>query len=95
MKKEDIELINGIFSPQEAKEILLTILEDKIRFHNVKLMRGFESGIETTSSKKRLLELQAAKESVLRVVNNAVEDSSDLSINATISIGTLVQKEVD
>ncbi len=94
MKTENIELINGNFSPQEAKEILLTILEDKIRFHNVKMMRGYETGADTSASKKRLSELKTSKEKVLRFVDEALASSKDLTINATISIGTSVHKKV-
>ncbi|MCB9186707.1 MAG: hypothetical protein H6601_08175 [Flavobacteriales bacterium] len=94
MKTEEIELINGTFSPQEAREVLLTILEDKVRFHNVKIIRGFETGTDTAASHKRIKELNASRIKVHEMVDKAIENSTELAINATISISTSVQTKV-
>lgn len=95
MKKEEIELIKGTFSPKEAREILLTVLEDKVRFHNVKIIRGFETGTDTSASQIRIKELNASKKKVQQLVGRASENSTDLAINATISISMSVQSKVE
>jgi hypothetical protein len=86
MKTQEIELIKGTFSPQEAKEILYTIIEDKIRFHNVKIIRGFETGTDTNASKQRIIELNASRSEANRMVENATRSGSNLSIHATICL---------
>lgn len=95
MKTEEIQLIKGTFSPQEAREILLTILEDKVRFHNLKIIRGYEKGTDTAASQIRIKELNASRKSVHKLVEQAIENSHELSINATISISTTVRNKVD
>ena len=94
MKREEIELIKGTFSPQEAREVLLTILEDKVRFHNVKIMRGFETGTDSSASQLRIKELNASRKRVHQLVDQAIENSTDLAINATITITASVQNKV-
>ena len=60
-----LTLINGIFSPAEMKEVLLTMIANKINFHHLKNLRSLEKeGFEEEHSKNRLIELHQLKAEV-------------------------------
>lgn len=84
---ETIKLINGKFTPEEAKEILLDLIAKKINFHNLK---NFSSEVcysqPDAESRKRIKELQEAKAQVLTLVREAKEEQSHLVIESTIRI---------
>lgn len=62
---ENIVLINGEFTPAEAKEVLLAILNNKINFHRMKNFSAEERfGKADPLSSKRLLELEQSREMV-------------------------------
>ncbi|MBI1286199.1 MAG: hypothetical protein GC178_01330 [Flavobacteriales bacterium] len=94
MQTQQIELINGTFSPQDAKEIVLTVLEDKIRFHNIKVISGFERGTDTSASTHRIAELKESCRFMHQVTEKAEKDRAELRIQATISITSSVPQEV-
>jgi hypothetical protein len=57
-----LTLINGIFSPAEMKEVLFTMIANKINFHHLKNLRSLEKeGFEEEHSKIRLIELHQLK----------------------------------
>ena len=56
-------LICGVFSPDEAKEVLMTLIEDKISFHRRNNWRQRDCFGETdTLGVKRIDELRQSKE---------------------------------
>ncbi|WP_276499016.1 hypothetical protein [Pontibacter litorisediminis] len=84
---ETIKFIQGSFTCEEAKEILLEVITKKINFHNLKNFSSiirFEKPDE--DSKRRLEELKEAKEKVLLLVEEAKRSNSSLVIESTINI---------
>ena len=86
-KEENIDLIKGEFSPDEAKKILFTIINDKIKFNSRQIL-----GIEERNSgdperyKKRLAELKISLDSVLKLMEEAKLANSTIHIDAEIKI---------
>ncbi len=86
-KEENIDLIKGEFSPDEAKKILFTIINDKIKFNSRQIL-----GMEERNSgdperyKKRLAELKISLDSVLKLMEEAKLANSTIHIDAEIKI---------
>lgn len=86
-KEENIDLIKGEFSPDEAKKILFTIINDKIKFNSRQIL-----GIEERNSgdperyKKRLADLKISLDSVLKLMKEAKFANATIHIDAEIKI---------
>ena len=86
-KTETIELIKGTFVPDEAREILLQLLDSKINFHN---RRNFSSrerfGMPDPYSEQRLEHLMESRKKVLTLVSELNDEEKTITINSTIEI---------
>jgi hypothetical protein len=84
---ETIKLIDGQFTPEEAKDVLLEIIAKKINFHKLK---NFTSQVRydqpDAESEERIKELQEAKEEFLALVQEAKRERRSLVIEATVHI---------
>ncbi|WP_222621650.1 hypothetical protein [Pontibacter cellulosilyticus] len=91
---ETIKLIQGSFTCEEAKEILLEIITKKINFHNLK---NFSSIIrfdeQDEEQRSRLEELREAKEQVLRLIEEAKRNNKKFVIESTINITLEAQEQ--
>lgn len=81
------KLIDGEFSPEEAKKILLSILNSKIDFHN---LYAFSNHIrfdnDLNISKKRIGELNVTKEEIIELIEKGIQDGHNFRIKSSIDI---------
>lgn len=84
---ENIVLVNGVFTPDEAKEVLLALIGNKIHFHQ---MRNFSSeerfGKPDPLSVKRLSELYESRKQVVSLLDEAASVGYKLEIESFINI---------
>lgn len=85
--EEEIRLIDGKFDPEEAKELLLNIIGNKIQFHNTK---NFSSeicfGKPDQKSLEKLLRLREAREIVIDLLKEASRNNCSIQIQSRINI---------
>lgn len=82
-----ISLILGDYTPMEAKEILLKMLDSKINFHNLQSLSAYvHFGKPNIESELRIRELKEAKNQVNALALKALEDNSSIEIGSTIDI---------
>ena len=87
MKKEPVSLIDGNFDPDEAKELLSSLLNDKIHFHQMKNFSSTERfGKQDQKSLKRIAELKEGNNDLLELISKAESENKILSISAKINI---------
>ena len=83
--KKEIKLIDGVFTPNEAKSLLVTMIDNKINYHK---LDDFSYHIRTDRhphhSKKRVEELLETK-AQLRSWIDLIQHSS-LKIKGTVTI---------
>jgi polyhydroxyalkanoate synthesis regulator phasin len=85
---QSIKFIDGKFNPEEAKEILVDLLNNKINFHSLKNFSAEERfGKPIEGSKKRIEELRSAKEKIEVIIKKALVDNTNLRIESSINIG--------
>lgn len=79
--------IEGIFEPLDAKELLLELFREKMKFHNTK---NFSSIIRFNKpiigSKEKVDELRKTKEDIVRLIGIALANNKKLKIVSEIKI---------
>lgn len=87
---ENIVLVKGTFTPGEAQELLLALLNSKINFHNTKDFSSRERfGRPDANSQERLKHLKAARERVISTFSELMKQDSEaksVTLNSVIEI---------
>lgn len=84
---EDLLLIKGTFTPNEAREVLMSLVRSKISFHKKKNLQSYEHhGKEDLESKQRIEELEKMREKLLKIFKNADEEGVSIKIESQIDI---------
>ncbi|MFD0796940.1 hypothetical protein ACFQZJ_05680 [Maribacter chungangensis] len=84
---ENITFIEGRFSPAEAADVLLSLLNDKIKFHTVKSLNLREADNDSDNgSAVRITRLRQAKKRVEELVVLAHKKGMELKIDSNIEI---------
>ena len=84
------KLLEGTFSPDEARQILLSLVKSKIDFHNMaKLSNEERFGQDTAPSERRLAELRQLQETLKTVCQSAADTGQRVQVNGWIEL-TLV-----
>ncbi|MCX6208249.1 MAG: hypothetical protein NTZ59_01805 [Bacteroidetes bacterium] len=84
---EQLNLIAGSFSGEEAKEILMNVFSTKIQFHKVKNFVAQErNGTPDEKTNNRIAELQKEIEKIIQVTANAQQNNKRLLLQAVVNI---------
>lgn len=86
-KKQTLKLIDGEFTAQEAKEMLMSLYSSKLNFHQ---MRDFSSterfGKKDEIASKRIPEIRESIAVISAIIQEAVNNNKKLSIKAAVNI---------
>jgi hypothetical protein len=86
-KKAQIELINNQFELDEAKNLLMQLIQDKINFHVSKNFSHQERfGSDDHLSKQKIDHLKTEKDQLKTLFDTSSEDYSKVKIETTIFI---------
>lgn len=92
MKKpiSTFKLVEGTYSPSDSAEVLLSLIADKIKFHNLQLLslRDKES-VQLEHAKRRIEELKASRKMITDVILRARDTNYQLKIDGVIKIELL------
>ena len=81
------QLISGVFTADEANEILMTLIQDKISFHKRnELSRRERFGEPDAAGQKRVTELKQTKTDVAAMIEQARSSGQQLVINCNIEV---------
>jgi hypothetical protein len=83
----ELKLIDSVYLPQEAKEILLKIYDNKINFHELK---DFSNQVCTGSphnhSVQRIVELKADVKTLKEIIKEAENTNKKLVVKSVLYI---------
>jgi hypothetical protein len=86
-KFHTINLIDNIFTPSEANEVLITMIRNKINFHNLEIFSLEErNGENIERSKKRLIESKASNQKLIEIIQFAERNDKKLKVYSSIDI---------
>lgn len=86
-KQHDYKFIEGDFSVEEAKMLLMSLINSKVNFHNLNSFSDyarFNKDIEKTN--KRISELNVTQDEILKMMEEADSKGKKINIKSTISI---------
>lgn len=87
MQDQQLTLINSTYAPEQAREVLCSLLNDKIRFLNHQIISTFErSGSDTSHLERRLVEIKAERDQLTRQLKALANDEYLLEIDCRINI---------
>lgn len=84
---EHIKLIDGFFTAAEAADGLVSLINNKIKFHKVQSL-NFKTGYEKNipESEQRIFKLKKSKEIARPIVVQAHKENYEISIDSDIAI---------
>lgn len=85
---QDVKLIEGTFTPTEAREVVLSFIEEKINFHKrLKLNLWLrDKDADTERHDKRIAELLLEKKKMEELLSEANAEGKNLRISGTLEI---------
>ena len=85
--QEKFELIKGLFSPQDASDLISAFIQEKINYHK---MRNYRNTIHHEEcdewSLARIAELSEDKEAILSLIEKAREQGKNISVSSRITL---------
>jgi hypothetical protein len=86
-KENTLNLIDSIFTTQEAASVLLDIFSSKIKFHELKNM-GYKErfGYVDETAQQRIEDLKKNRQTLLKILEQASESNCNLSVKSSIHI---------
>ena len=94
-RKMQIELIKGIFASEEARDILLTMINDKIRFHDLQIFKKTERNEmdDLQRHHDRIEELKAQRNELQLWLETMSALNYELEIHGVVNIKPVVGLE--
>lgn len=87
MDKYQFKLIQGDFSPQDAKTVLMSVINSKINFHNLNSFSEFvKNNEDCETSKQRISVLTASLVDINKLLEESDRNGKRLKINGDITI---------
>ncbi len=87
MKKQEYKLVKGTFDLDEAREVLMSLINSKINFHAKKNLSSRERfGTIDQDSEKRIEELNISREQILQLLKHADETKQKITIESSINL---------
>lgn len=84
---KDFKLIDGHFSPEEAKNILMSLFNNKIDYHQLESFSNqIRLGNDISFSQNRIKDLFQSVEGIKEIVEEAAKNGKNLKIDGTIHI---------
>ena len=86
--QQKVQLVRGGFTPSEAADVVLGLIDEKINFHKLQRLRWCEGyfDADTSYADTRIAELQAEKQRVKTFIKEAREAGRCISINGTLEL---------
>ena len=86
-KEQEFKLIEGQFYPDEAMNVLMTLFNSKINYHQLESFSNqIRSGGDVSSSQKRIQSLKDSMETIKAILNQADLEGKQLKIEGLIQI---------
>lgn len=84
---KNYQLISGVFAPEKANEILMTLIQDKINFHQRNdLSQRERFGESDVAGAKRVVELTQTRNDLATLIKEAGSSGQSLEINCIIEV---------
>ena len=85
---QEVQLVEGLFTPSEANHIVNVLIEQKVNFHKLQKLRVCEGceDADTTYENNRIQELLNEKQTAKDYIAIARKEGYNVVINGTLNI---------
>lgn len=85
---QKIQLVNGIFTPTEAAQVILNLIEQKINFHKIQRLQKWEANhnFNTETIDRRIKELKKEKRIAQEFMDQSNAAGKDVKINGVVEL---------
>jgi len=93
-KNESFHLVKGQFSPEEAREVLLSLINSKIQFHELQIMRKKARGegdIDVSLQRIESLE-ERSRDQILELTSMYDSLGCELELEAEVVLSLVIKK---
>jgi hypothetical protein len=92
--KQKFQLVKGDFTPSEASDVIMSLIEEKINFHQKQRLQNWEQNHKSNSDEidKRINQLENEKQAIKDFISDARNQKSNLNINGILEI-TIVDNQ--
>lgn len=95
MKEANYKLVNSTYSAEDAREVLLKIIKDKVTFIERSCFSMEERNQEGVDHlRKRLVELKASHDDILKLTQEAMDNNLSIKIDAEIKVEVLANEPI-
>ncbi len=89
-RSHEFSLIEELTDEKDSKEILLSLIQFKVRFHSLKHFSSSEMhGVEDSYSRKRVKDLDEIRNEVIEIIDKCSSSGKKIKIHSTIYIEEL------
>lgn len=82
-----LDLVKGMFTAEEAREVLMSLISSKLRFHSKKNQHAYEkTGQTDPKSEERILELKQLRKQIVAELREAEQKGLMVDVNANIQL---------
>lgn len=85
---QKIQLVKGEFTPSEASDVIMNLINEKINFHKLQRLQIWEGNHQSTTDKLdgRIGELEKEKEIAREFINKAKSLGQNLKIDGILEL---------
>lgn len=92
---KEFKLIDSTFTKEEAKQVLLSLVNYKIQFHSHKVFSNDERfGLDDKFSKSRIVELEGIRNQLLSYFNNLGDKELTMKVDSFVNM-TIIEEVVN
>jgi hypothetical protein len=86
--KQKFQLVKGNFTPSEASDVIMSLIDEKISFHQKQRLQNWEQNHKSNSDEidDRIDQLEKEKQAVKEFIAGARSLKSNLNINGILEI---------
>ncbi|WP_340077380.1 hypothetical protein [Leptobacterium sp. I13] len=87
MKDHKLKLINSTYSINDAREVLFSLISDKIKFLNLQILSANERyGNDSIHLENRVKQLQTDKETLIAALNQLDSETHRIAIDCDVTV---------
>lgn len=92
-KNEAFHLVKGTFTPDEAREVLLTLINCKIQYHELQIMRKKARGeSDIQPSIERIVSLMRQRDQIIETTSMYDQLGCELELEAEVVLSLVIKK---
>ena len=85
MEKKTVNLLEGQFQPNEAKEVINHLCNVQIEFYKLKYLQDLENSLNKGGAIERVEAVQAKKEMLKKYLSEAQSENASVKVSLEIS----------